>query len=1352
LAISISTRICKRYRTLKLSPQGQALIREIQKNPAYKGKSLAEIQAEALVTAIGNKGESIFNSNPTLWNKFKEWLNDFFKKIGDKLGFELSPDDKFDMFTKKVVGELLGGKVLSKDVGISDNTEFQMEASKEENNTSAKEIKNAYTLAKAYLKATQYDFNVDVLKEFIDKIKKNKVAKVIFTETQLEKIYTGEPLSEADKLKVKSKLLIYDIKENNKADKAEIRQKQQEMADDIKKFINGNLKSITGKQAEKLINLANKAVINNSPAFLAKIINQIANLADQRTYQKAKILYEVIKARSKRKGGVQSGKLTGVLQDFATINPLDVSDIAKYVELAEKVKQASNVVKQPTDADSDLVYDEVQAYVKAQQDEINSNAINDTLEDDAMTFFTVLDNKTKAKFGDDKTFDDLNEAQQREVFESITKDDIKKYGLTDEERDMVEAFKEIKTEQKRQDFITATYNKIGELKDLLANSVGVITQSPAEKEITDALLNVKLDDMTATEMARVLKLINGITQNNDYSGGGAFVAQQKAVESVAKLNALKSEIGTFRNIKKRLAKIANLSSISESMARGAELGAKLKRAIGFSEFTKAVGIAKNYAHELGEQFAKNKFSKSVFKPINQARLTVYASVIQTKIGEEVNEAEHIQNWKEILESNIKNLRKSGNEDNIKEADVLETAISEIIGDANSFADIAMNLSKTNKELLDVHTFFVNAGAEQKPRLRENANLVHNEEIEEYNDYTKLSFTNIITNSKTDVGDSIFSGGATGIVKKKSKSLMDRSNYNNLKDTMKMDLNWINNQFKALASNEYDIQTSKPIETLKAIFNADNEKVREILGTDNFTLLRDRLIRMTNKKIHESTIIDDLMSVLGRSGRTLALGNATPIGMVASALKQSVVLASTIINNIGKNQIPLDFSIFSRDKRKQENILKLLAQSDIISRRASGAGGFYDTGKIENKISDNIAQKGLKILGEGQKAVSDFSMMALRYTDIKAADISWITYYKNYLRKKGLPFDDNNEFKNPNKDAMVYAETMVERSQGANTDVSQADMWEYSKGLSSIFMPFMAFAVQANVRMFNNYHNIYNGKNRGEALKDIAAFNAEIALFNVVKLGISASIVNGLIPLLKSAIIGGDDDDEVEKARKAKQLREGFWQQLAQDHYGIMPLFDDNVTKPIANKLWKNMTGSDVPLIPLYNGDKSMKDGMQLGLFQGAINKYYDISKDLDIMYNNPVFGGFDGMEKEVTEYEYKGNTYKIVHSGGYVSKDMYISNRQEGRFKNIEVPLDVLVDFVNNPSEFKKVKTLAWESASVDKKFKLELDDNQKAFAAFIFAVDASSLMGASDNILNRTNNAMRKELTKKTIKQNVYE
>ena len=111
---------------LKLSPQGQALIREIQKNPAYKGKSLAEIHAEALVTAIGNKGEQTFKGNPSALKRFQEWLTDFFKTIGDKLGIkDLSADDKLDMFTKKVVGELLGGKVLSKEVG-NGNLDFQV--------------------------------------------------------------------------------------------------------------------------------------------------------------------------------------------------------------------------------------------------------------------------------------------------------------------------------------------------------------------------------------------------------------------------------------------------------------------------------------------------------------------------------------------------------------------------------------------------------------------------------------------------------------------------------------------------------------------------------------------------------------------------------------------------------------------------------------------------------------------------------------------------------------------------------------------------------------------------------------------------------------------------------------------------------------------------------------------------------------------------------------------------------------------------------------------------------------------------------------------------------------------------
>jgi len=119
---------------LRNSEQGRKLIAETKANPAYKGLTQAQIESEALVRAIGDKGESIFNSNPTLLKKFQDWLSDIFAKLADKVGrvtgiksLQFTADTKLDNFTKQVVGELLGGKVLSKEVGseIDSSVKFQ---------------------------------------------------------------------------------------------------------------------------------------------------------------------------------------------------------------------------------------------------------------------------------------------------------------------------------------------------------------------------------------------------------------------------------------------------------------------------------------------------------------------------------------------------------------------------------------------------------------------------------------------------------------------------------------------------------------------------------------------------------------------------------------------------------------------------------------------------------------------------------------------------------------------------------------------------------------------------------------------------------------------------------------------------------------------------------------------------------------------------------------------------------------------------------------------------------------------------------------------------------------------------
>ncbi len=1616
---------------LKLSPQGQALIREIQKNPAYKGKTISEIQAEALVTAIGNKGEQLFNSNPTLFNKFKEWLSDFFKKLGDKLGIkDLSADDKLNIFTKKVTGELLGGKELSKNIGESSDIDLQMdkaikqskdiqlkyntkgqhlapngkpsnlteqqakivrtdafknwfgdwdndaknassvidengeplvvyhgsynifnEFSKEKrgintesdlsklgfffssskevagsyatenailqkkaiseekttrekileitgddwyyaqgkfedeeyskdvmdkitplfeinkkagdfieefeddtpfssfenkglasgakvyevflnirkpltinernvvekeesviknltenknidgviipntmdvgdisfidgevesdiyialnpnqikladgtnttfnpesndirfqiaNNPSKEEIGRAYDKAQQYLEATDFDFDADQRDAFIEEIKQNTALKAMFTTSQLEKIYEAQPLNAVDKVKIKYKLLVYNLKANNSANKAGLKQQQKQMVADITALIKGNLGGITGKQAERLTNLATTAVEKNSTVRLGKIINQIANLADQRTYQKAKTLYEIIKARSKRKGGVQSGKLTGVLQDFATINPLDVSDIAKYVELAEKVKQASNVVKQPTDADSDLVYDEVQAYVKAQQDEINSNAINDTLEDDAMTFFTVLDNKTKAKFGDDKTFDDLNEVQQREVFESITKDDIKKYGLTDEERDMVEAFKEIKTEQKRQDFITETYVKIGELKDLLVNSVGVITQSPAEKEITDALLNVKLDDMTATEMARVLKLINGITQNNDYSGGGVFVAQQKAVEVLIKTKALSDKIGGFRSLTKRVSFVRNFQQIGVAMAKGKALGAQLMEVTGVNEILRGIAKTKTYANDNLIAFKEQKFDDSVYEPISQMRQSIYAAVIQTKIGDDVKEAEHIERWKNIIESNIKNLRAKDESEFTEQADMLQKALDEVIGNRQQLKDIADNMSKIDSEGKRVVLFFIDNHAEQKPRFRENSLLVHNEEIEEYNNYTKLSVISIDKEPMNKNGDDLLEIKTTkAISKKKSKSMIDRQSYEELGKDAGLDFNFINRQFKALSDNEYDINTSANIETAKLLFNRSNDSLKEILGSKNWKIFKNKLqFILSAQQYREPQIIDDIVNELAQTSRAIALGSVT------QAIKQATVLISTVANAQS-----LDFTLFGLDKTKKENINKLLKLSEIGARRSEGAGGIYDTTNIDKKISDNVAQGIIKTIRRGKGKLTGISMYTLRATDVKVADVSWITYYKKYLKDNGLKFDDRFEHRNPNKDALAYAESMTQTTQGANTEAGQAQIWEDWKNTAKIFLPYMSFSLQAKVRLYDNVANVFTGKNKKEAGIDIGGFLVEQTAFNLIKYGISYFIVRGAIDLIKGALGFEDDDTELDRIRKAEQARESFYSNAVKDAtYGTLPILDDQ-SQRLMNYFFKKATKTNVDMIPVYNNPRT--DVFKSGTLGALWMQKENATNAWDIIKGNKTFGDYS-YTKSVTKYRYKGEEYIIVHGNGYakmgdftkingvpVSNGGYVNDK-----KAKKVTDEILKAFTETPRKFDVVEELrADETESKDRNLELELTDNQKAYAVFIFATNIASMAGLNETLINQINTGVQREMMKQTPKKQI--
>ena len=131
-----------------------------------------------------------------------------------------------------------------------------------------------------------------------------------------------------------------------------------------------------------------------------------------------------------------------------------------------------------------------------------------------------------------------------------------------------------------------------------------------------------------------------------------------------------------------------------------------------------------------------------------------------------------------------------------------------------------------------------------------------------------------------------------------------------------------------------------------------------------------------------------------------------------------------------------------------------------------------------------------------------------------------------------------------------------------------------------------------------------------------------------------------------------------------------------------------------------------------------------------------------------VFGDSE-TESQVSIFKYKGEEYEIVHNGKYTRTDMFFNN-VEGRrdAKNIEIPNDVIKAFVESPSDFKLVKEVRKRGGSNDNDLKLNLTEEQKAYAIFMAIVGVASFAGINETTLNTVNNKVRGEMKKQVIKK----
>lgn len=104
-------RFKKGVEILKSTPIGKRTFAQLRENEGYANKTDDELWNEALVTVMGNEGERVFNSSKA--SKFKEWITDLFKVLGNAFGIrDLSPNEKLSTFVKGALSEVMGTKEI----------------------------------------------------------------------------------------------------------------------------------------------------------------------------------------------------------------------------------------------------------------------------------------------------------------------------------------------------------------------------------------------------------------------------------------------------------------------------------------------------------------------------------------------------------------------------------------------------------------------------------------------------------------------------------------------------------------------------------------------------------------------------------------------------------------------------------------------------------------------------------------------------------------------------------------------------------------------------------------------------------------------------------------------------------------------------------------------------------------------------------------------------------------------------------------------------------------------------------------------------------------------------------------
>lgn len=321
-------------------------------------------------------------------------------------------------------------------------------------------------------------------------------------------------------------------------------------------------------------------------------------------------------------------------------------------------------------------------------------------------------------------------------------------------------------------------------------------------------------------------------------------------------------------------------------------------------------------------------------------------------------------------------------------------------------------------------------------------------------------------------------------------------------------------------------------------------------------------------------------------------------LVTQTLKQSTVLTSVLLNTKNKSESAMFLARMMFELGAAATKTGLWAGKDDMKIALMNDGRYdllrrspvfmrdYEKGQI-NPYNGSISARE-SVASQFVGKVAEFSLKNLKGTDKLAALASWFTFYGDYLITTGRvsSFSEINwmeESRNPDMDAVSYADQIVSKDQAASTPREAVDLYTGgAKGvmstiasvLSAVVWPYSRFAL--NKKRSISYSAMKLVKGDAAAKKEAAFEFVGNAIEATTFAAVSYMLIPVVVDVMRSALGFDDEEEDPRKDLEFNRMKWSVIKGAILDSQPV-PLFiagEDLVTESINKAIYYSMYADD----------------------------------------------------------------------------------------------------------------------------------------------------------------------------------